>query len=175
VSASAFGWKVALVRLMERAVADPSPPQMARPVDAHTELDGPQHPGPRVLVVDDNPDNLEFADDLLRRLGITPTLAEDGVEAVALAGSRAFDLILMDLQMPLLDGLAATKRIRVAEHERLAARVPVLAYTSHALDRELLRDCGLDGVLDKPCTAQALQECLLRWCARGLDADGRAA
>ncbi len=125
-----------------------------------------------VLVVDDNPSNLAFADDLLRRLGITPTLAEDGVEAVALAGARTFDLILMDLQMPLLDGLAATKRIRAAEHERAAARVPVLAYTGCAFDGKLLRDCGLDGVLDKPCSAQALQDCLLRWCARDLAADG---
>jgi CheY-like chemotaxis protein len=127
-----------------------------------------------VLVVDDNPSNLAFAGDLLRILGITPTLAEDGAEAVALAGTRTFDLILMDLQMPVQDGLAATKCIRAAEHERSAARVPVLAYTSYALDRNLLRDCGLDGVLAKPCSAQALEGCLLRWCARYLAADGAA-
>lgn len=134
----------------------------------------PRRVGLCVLVVDDNPSHLAFADDLLRSLGITPTLAEDGAEAVALAGERTFDLILMDLQMPVQDGLAATKRIRAAEHERSAARVPVLAYTSYALDRNLLRDCGLDGVLEKPCSAQALEGCLLRWCARYLAADGAA-
>ena len=74
--------------------------------------------------------------------------------------------------MPVLDGLGATKRIRAAEHERSAARVPVLAYTGYALDGKLLRDCGLDGVLDKPCSAQALQDCLGRWCAKDLAADG---
>jgi two-component system, sensor histidine kinase and response regulator len=132
----------------------------------------PRGVGLGVLVVDDNPSNLAFADDLLRSLGIVPTLAEDGAEAVALAGARTFDLILMDLQMPVLDGLAATQRIRAVEHERSAGRVPVLAYTSYALDRNLLRYCGLDGVLEKPCSAQTLQDCLLRWCARGPAADG---
>lgn len=155
--ASAFGWMVGLARLMERAFADGSPQYHPGPAAVCADLSGPRRTGPCVLVVDDNPSNLEFADALLRSLGITPTLAEDGAEAVALAGAHAFDLILMDLQMPVLDGLGATKRIRVVEHERSTARVPVLAYTSHALDRDLLRDCGLDGVLEKPCSAQALR------------------
>jgi CheY-like chemotaxis protein len=151
------------------AIADRSPP---RPALAAFETYGdPRRRRLCVLVVDDDPANLRFADDLLRSLGITPTLAEDGAEAVALAGARTFDLILMDLQMPVQDGLAATKRIRADEHERSAARVPVLAYTGCAFDGKLLRDCGLDGVLDKPCSAQALQDCLLRWCARDLAAD----
>jgi CheY-like chemotaxis protein len=126
---------------------------------------------PCVLVVDDEPSNLGVASDLLRSLGVTPTLAENGAEAVALAAARAFDLILMDLQMPVLDGLAATKRIRVVEQERSTARVPVLAYTSCAFDRGLLRDCGLDGVLDKPCSARALQDCLRHFCDRGRACD----
>ena len=144
------------------AIADRSPacPALA----AGQTVCDPRCAGLSVLVVDDDPANLECADDLLRGLGITPTLAEDGAKAVALAGARSFDLILMDLQMPLLDGLAATQRIRAAEHERSAARVPVLAYTGCALDGKLLRDCGLDGVLDKPCTARELEDCLLRWC-----------
>jgi CheY-like chemotaxis protein len=146
------------------AIADRSPPGPA--LAAGQTVGGPRRPGLSVLVVDDNPANLECADDLLRGLGVTPTLAQDGVEAVALAGARTFDLILMDLQMPVLDGLGATKRIRAAEHERSAARVPVLAYTGCAFDGTLLRDCGLDGVLDKPCTARELEVCLLRWCAR---------
>jgi CheY-like chemotaxis protein len=70
----------------------------------------------------------------------------------------------MDLQMPVLDGLAATKQIRAGEQERHCARAPVLAYTSCVLDSDVLRQCGLDGVLEKPCDAMALQECLRRWC-----------
>ena len=154
------------------AIADQSPPHPA--LAAGEPVGNLRRLGLSVLVVDDDPSNLECADDLLRGLGITPTLAEDGAKAVALAGARTFDLILMDLQMPLLDGLAATKRIRADEHERSAARVPVLAYTGCALDGKLLRDCGLDGVLGKPCTARALQDCLLRWCARDLASAGAA-
>jgi two-component system sensor histidine kinase/response regulator len=94
---------------------------------------------------------------------------------LAAAQAQAFDLILMDLQMPVLDGLGATKRIRVFEQERSAARVPVLAYTYCAFDRQLLRDCGLDGVLDKPCSARALRDCLQRFCGRDLACDASAA
>jgi CheY-like chemotaxis protein len=122
--------------------------------------------GLHVLVVDDNPSNLADACELLSRWGITPILAADGAEAVAVARERDLDLILMDLQMPVLDGLAATKLIRAGEQERCCARAPVLAYTSCVLDSDVLRQCGLDGVLEKPCDATALQECLRRWCSR---------
>jgi len=117
-----------------------------------------------VLVVDDDPSYLADACELLSRWGITPIVAADGAEAVAVARERELDLILMDLQMPVLDGLAATKQIRAAEQERCRAPAPVLAYTSCVLDSDVLRQCGLDGVLEKPCSAMALQECLRRWC-----------
>ena len=122
-----------------------------------------------VLVVDDSPSNLADACALFSGLGITPILATDGAEAVALARECELDLILMDLQMPVLDGLGATKQIRAAERERCRSRAPVLAYTSCVLDSDVLRQCGLDGVLEKPCSAVALQECLRRWCS----AEGR--
>jgi two-component system, sensor histidine kinase and response regulator len=117
-----------------------------------------------VLVVDDNPSNLAEACDLLSHWGITPIVAMDGAEAVAVARERELDLILMDLQMPVLDGLAATKQIRAGEQERRSPRAPVLAYTSCVIHGDVLRQCGLDGVLEKPCSAVALQECLRRWC-----------
>jgi CheY-like chemotaxis protein len=128
------------------------------------EFESPFPNGLRVLVADDNPSNLEDARDLLGTWGITPMVAADGAEAVSLASRRGFDVILMDLQMPLLDGLAATKQIRRFELERSCPRTPVLAYTSHAVDERLWRHCGLDGVLEKSCTAVALQAGLLRWC-----------
>ncbi len=120
---------------------------------------------PRVLVVDDDPASLEDAGEQLQRWGIAPMFAADGTEAVALARAHAFDLILMDLQMPVLDGLGATKQIRLHEQTHARARAPVLAYTTHALQADLLRDCGIDGVLEKPCSATELDECLLRWCS----------
>jgi CheY-like chemotaxis protein len=118
----------------------------------------------QVLVVDDNPSHLADACELLSRWGITPIMAADGAEAVEVARGCDLDLILMDLQMPVLDGLAATKQIRAGEQERCSARAPVLAYTSCALDSDILRQCGLDGVLEKPCTAMALEQYLRRWC-----------
>lgn len=133
---------------------------------APARLAGPASGGPRVLLVDDNPSDSAYACDLLGCWGILPTLAADGAEAVALAGEGgSFDLILMDLQMPVLDGLEATKRIRFNEHRQRCVRAPVLAYTSCVLDEDVLRGCGVDGVLSKPCSALELQECLLRWCA----------
>jgi len=81
---------------------------------------------------------------------------KSSAEAVALACGHDFDLILMDLQMPVLDGLAATKQIRHYEQEKSCARAAVLAYTSLVLEDDLLRDCGVDGVLEKPCNG--------RWC-----------
>lgn len=91
-------------------------------------------------------------------------LAADGAEAVALACGHDFDLILMDLQMPVLDGLAATTQIRHFERDHSCTRAAVVAYTSGSVSRDLLRDCGLDAVLEKPCDAKALQDCLLCWC-----------
>jgi CheY-like chemotaxis protein len=144
-----------------------SPPAPdARPVVA-PEVDIPFSSDPRILVADDNPAALAEACELLSQWGITPAVAMDGAEAVALACSREFDLILMDLQMPVLDGLTATKKIRVCEQERSSARAAVLAYTSCALADDVLRNCGLDGALTKPCSAPALRECLVRWCAQG--------
>lgn len=72
----------------------------------------------------------------------------------------------MDVQMPVLDGLTATKRIRQFEYEHGLPRVPVIAHTSAAfcLPGRLLPISGVDAVLRKPCDASELQECLLRWC-----------
>ena len=118
----------------------------------------------RVLVVDDDPVNLMVAAEMLSSLGIEPLLAENGAQAVALAGDLPLNLILMDLQMPVLDGLGATRQIRRVEAAHSRLRVPVVAYTTHSLVEPLLREHGFDGTLEKPCAMQALQDCLLRWC-----------
>jgi CheY-like chemotaxis protein len=119
---------------------------------------------PCVLVVDDNPLHRMLTSEMLSYWGIKHLLAADGAEAVALASEVRLDLILMDLQMPVLDGLAATRQIRRGERASARARVPVLAYTSTPPGYASLSAFGIDGVLDKPCDAIALRDCFLRWC-----------
>lgn len=117
-----------------------------------------------VLVADDNPLNLMVASEMLSHFGIKSLLAADGAEAVVMATQARLDLILMDLQMPVLDGLGATRQIRRSEREQVRARVPVVAFTSFNSTGLHLSDHGVDDVLEKPCELRAMQECLLRWC-----------
>jgi len=130
-----------------------------------------------VLVVDDNPVNLMMISALMESRGIEPVLAADGAEAVALASELQFDLILMDLQMPILDGLAATSAIRRFESAFGKPAVPVVAYSSMSPGRALLAKYGLNGDLSKPCEDQDLEDCLLQWCPtyRAAPTRGRAA
>jgi len=130
----------------------------------------------QVLVVDDNPESHLEATELLSVWGIEPVLASDGAEAVALADEKDFDLILMDLNMPVLDGLFATQQIRRAEAQNLRARAPVVAYTSSAFSdfdpevpNALLRSRGFDGLLIKPSNARSMKACLARWCPQGIE------
>ena len=131
--------------------------------DTHSFL----RPAPlHVLVADDCPFQQLLACALLSRWGIMPLLASDGVEALLLAGEHAFDMILMDLDMPVMDGMTATARLRAQEAaNRVPSPVPVVAYTtaSSADDRQW-RQCGMNALLAKPSDALAMGECLERWC-----------
>jgi CheY-like chemotaxis protein len=118
----------------------------------------------RVLVVDDNPVNLMMISALLESRGLEPWLAADGAEAVALACELDFDLILMDLQMPILDGLRATSAIRRFESNNSRPTVPVVAYTTASPVAGVLAAHGLNGSLTKPCGDQELDDCLVQWC-----------
>ena len=154
-----------ILRPFKRLFADES---AIRPGwDATTEaanVDAPQD-HLCVLVVDDNPVNLLLASEMFSSWGIKPMLAADGAQTVSLASELRFDLILMDIQMPVLDGLAATRQIRHFERDLARGRVPVVAFTSRrSIQTRLLRDFGLDDVLNKPCDVQALRNCLARWC-----------
>ena len=139
----------------------------ARPGSHH--LQGLKRAGidsPLVLVVDDDPFNLMVVSQRLSLMGIKLLVGADGAEAVALACGLQFDLIVMDLQMPVLDGFAATAQIRRFEREHSRRRVPVVAHTStlDGGDLSRLRDSGFDAVLEKPAGAHAMRECVRRWC-----------
>jgi signal transduction histidine kinase/CheY-like chemotaxis protein len=119
--------------------------------------------GLRILLVEDNLVNQRVALAVLRKLGLTPELAVNGLEACAAAAERTFDLILMDCQMPEMDGFEATRRIRGQEGG--ARHVPILAMTANAMsgDRERCLEAGMDDYLAKPIAILDLKEALMRW------------
>ena len=121
------------------------------------EVDGQEARGLQILLAEDSIVNQKLAVALLRDHGHSVTLARNGHEAVAISASTAFDLILMDVQMPEMDGFEATTAIR--ERERgTGQRIPIVAMTAYALkgDRELCLTAGMDGYVAKPIRAQEL-------------------
>ncbi|NEX94155.1 response regulator, partial [Caulobacter sp. 17J65-9] len=108
-----------------------------------------------VLVADDHPVNRQVMGVLLERLGLPHAFAEDGVEAVEAAASGRFDLVLMDIQMPRMDGFAAAAAIRAFAGD--AGAIPIVAVTAHAdAEPERFGAAGFDGVVAKPVTADAV-------------------
>jgi CheY-like chemotaxis protein len=110
-----------------------------------------------ILLVEDNPINQKVASRLLEKAGHTVTIAGNGREALHCVSSRIFDLVLMDVQMPEMDGLEATAQIR--RQERGTDRhLPIVALTAHALngDRERCLEAGMDGYVPKPVQGQVL-------------------
>ena len=122
----------------------------------------------RVLLAEDNPVNQALAHAMLKRLGLTVAVANDGKEALALAAAQPFDLVLMDCQMPVMDGYQATARLREREAGR-AEHLPVVALTANVMedDRNLCLAVGMDDYLAKPYTAAQLEQTLRRWLPAG--------
>jgi two-component system sensor histidine kinase/response regulator len=123
--------------------------------------------GPKILLVEDNPVNREVAVGMLESLGCTADAAENGWLAIAAMNTATYDAVLMDCQMPVMDGLTATGEIRRREQTSGAARVPIIALTANAMDgdRERCLAAGMDDFLSKPFTQQQLATLLRRWLA----------
>ncbi|MCB1743160.1 MAG: response regulator, partial [Gammaproteobacteria bacterium] len=120
----------------------------------------------RVLVAEDHPVNQDNAREMLVLLGLEVEVVDDGVKAVQAATHGGFDLVLMDWQMPHMDGLEATREIRRFEAEQgQGAHLPVIAITANALqgDAEACKDAGMDDYLSKPFRFEALREILARY------------
>jgi CheY-like chemotaxis protein len=115
----------------------------------------------RVLLVDDNATNQTLGIALLERAGHTVETANNGKEALAALSKGAFDVVLMDIQMPEMDGLEATAHIREQE-QATGAHIPIVAMTAHALkgDRERCLEAGMDGYVSKPVQAAELYQSL---------------
>ncbi len=117
----------------------------------------------RVLLAEDNPVNQEVARGMLEALGLAVDIAADGRAALERIAATRYDAILMDCQMPELDGFAATAEIRRGEQS--SARVPIVAITANALegDREICIAAGMDDYLAKPFSGAQLESILMRW------------
>jgi signal transduction histidine kinase/ActR/RegA family two-component response regulator len=118
----------------------------------------------RILVVEDNLVNQTVAVRTLRKMGIEAETANDGVEALSIVADHAFDLVLMDVQMPKMDGLETTRRIRMREEEQHLPRLTIIAMTAHALsgDRERCLEDGMDGYITKPLNVVDLAEVIFQ-------------
>ncbi len=131
----------------------------------------------RLLLVDDCRINRMLVTAVLTRWGIVPTIACDGEQAVHIAERQRFDIVLMDLLMPVMDGVVATAKIRQAERENpRRAQVPIVAYTSLDLAADPMRMAriGWTAVLPKPCSAISLRACLARWCPDSFVGNGHS-
>ena len=118
-----------------------------------------------VLLAEDNPVNIEVAKEYLDWFGCRVSVAKNGLEAIAALRSSKFDLVFMDCQMPVMDGLTATRRIRAMEKDNGTDPVPVIALTANAFaeDRARCIDAGMDDYLSKPYSEDQLYGMLETW------------
>ena len=147
---------------------------------ATTELAGaPPAPGPvrrgaaRILLAEDNITNQQVALGILKKLGMRADAVASGAEALRSLASIPYDLVLMDVQMPEMDGLEATRAIRDERSDVLSHGIPIVAMTAHTTggDRARCREAGMNDYVTKPVSPQALSAALERWLPR----DGAAA
>ncbi|MBF0177930.1 MAG: response regulator [Magnetococcales bacterium] len=145
-----------LVEMISRALGGEVAPRM------HGNTLPQQMTGKKVLLVEDNEINQEVALGILHQTGVAVSVAANGMEAIEKALAEPFDAILMDVQMPVMDGYTATKRIR--QEENLQS-VPIIAMTANAMmgDREICLAAGMNDYISKPIDPRALHAALTQW------------
>ena len=153
--------KPACTRKLRRALSDlisprPSRSEPGEPLSSRA---------PRVLCVDDNPANLLLVQTLLEDMGAKVHAVESGYAAVDAVKQEAYDLVLMDVQMPGMDGRQSTEAIRQWESERHGTPLPIVALTAHAManEKRALLQSGMDDYLTKPISERQLAQVVLKW------------
>lgn len=150
--------------------AEGKPSGLATPTPEHPVAVGEtvEFPSRRLLLVDDNELNAMLAASLLNALGFEVSIAENGAIALDVFARGRFDIVLMDCQMPVLDGFAATRHIREYEARTGSPRTPIIAVTANTLvgDREKCIAAGMDDYLGKPYSLRDLRPKLVQWLPR---------
>jgi two-component system sensor histidine kinase/response regulator len=151
--------------IVARADGTAGPPTGSRSIADEAPSDRSALAGARVLLVEDNPINRLVASGIMKLDGIDIDTAENGQLALDRLASEAYDLVLMDVQMPVMDGLAATRALRASP---AFAALPVIAMTANAFDsdRELCLEAGMNDYIAKPIEPQALRRKLAHWLDR---------
>ena len=131
--------------------------------------------GARILLVEDNPTNQQVALGILKKLGLKADAVANGKEAVKAVKTIPSDLVLMDVQMPVMDGLEATRQIRRYQTALGSTPVPIIAMTAHAMqgDREQCLQAGMNDYLSKPVVPTTLIETLQQWLPSKKDLKGK--
>ena len=152
-----------LCRLLINELRGKSKPvkQEAEPVKPKLSVDFAKEHPLDILVVEDNLANQRLALKILSKLGFEPMLAENGKIAVEMVGKNEYDMVLMDVQMPVMDGLEATRIIR----QQLATQPVIIAMTANAMkeDRDECLEAGLDDFLSKPVKPEDLMNMIAKW------------
>jgi signal transduction histidine kinase/DNA-binding response OmpR family regulator/HPt (histidine-containing phosphotransfer) domain-containing protein len=151
-----------LFAALHKTFCDARDPAMPAPLVTRHEI---REHGPHlsVLVVEDHPVNQMLARELLERWGHSVTIAGNGAIALEALAERTFDLVLMDMQMPVMGGIEATRRIREREAAAGSRRVPIVAMTANAMpsDRDACLEAGMDGYVSKPIGIDDLYQAIL--------------
>ena len=131
----------------------------------HTPAQGLSTKPVRILLVEDNITNQVVAAAIIRRVGHHVDAVADGSEAVKVLSEIPYDIVLMDMQMPVMDGLAATRAIRADDSIAINPRIPIVAMTANAMeaDRQACREAGMDDFISKPVTPRALRDLVNKW------------